>query len=180
MRMKPSQLSKYQAGVGLLEILITLLVLSIGLLGLAALHATGLRQNHSAYLRTQATQLAYDIADRLRSNPQVAEAIRENSGSLANAYDIAIGDVVSGAPTCEGVACTPGQMADYDLSQWKDALAAALPLGDGAFARTGSVVTVTVSWDDSRSGATDCPPDPLPDPFDPNDYLRCFTMSFTP
>ncbi|HZE18056.1 MAG TPA: type IV pilus modification protein PilV, partial [Mycobacterium sp.] len=60
---------RQQAGVGLMEVLITVLVLSIGLLGLAGLQATGLRNNHGSLLRTQATMLAADMADRIRANP---------------------------------------------------------------------------------------------------------------
>ncbi len=57
-----------QSGFSLLEVLIAIVITSIGLLGLAAMQATGLRNNHSAYHRSQATVLAYDIADRMRSN----------------------------------------------------------------------------------------------------------------
>ena len=55
-------------GFTLLEILVALLVLSIGLLGLAGLQTFSLRNNHSAFLRSQAVVLAYDALDRLRSN----------------------------------------------------------------------------------------------------------------
>ncbi len=55
-------------GFTLLEILVAVLVLSIGLLGIAGLQVTGLRFNHSAYARTQATLLAYELADRMRAN----------------------------------------------------------------------------------------------------------------
>ncbi len=57
-----------QTGFSLLEVLIAIVITSIGLLGLAGMQATGLRNNHSAYHRSQATVLAYDIADRMRSN----------------------------------------------------------------------------------------------------------------
>lgn len=59
-------------GLTLVEILVALLVLSIGLLGLAALQTTSLRFNTSAYYRTQATALAYDLSDRMRANRQAA------------------------------------------------------------------------------------------------------------
>lgn len=63
-----------QTGVGLIEILIALLVLSIGLLGLSALQVNATKQSHSLMLRTQAINLAYDIADRLRINGTAAAA----------------------------------------------------------------------------------------------------------
>ena len=56
------------AGFTLIEVLIAMLVLAVGLLGLAGLQATSLRNNQSAYNRSQATQLAYDLADRMRAN----------------------------------------------------------------------------------------------------------------
>ena len=51
-----------QSGFSIVEVLVALFVLSIGLLGLAALQAQGLRFNHDAYVRTQATNAAYDKA----------------------------------------------------------------------------------------------------------------------
>ena len=59
---------KKQQGFTLLEVLIALLVLSIGLLGLAALQTTGLRSNEMASMRTTSTMLAYDISERMRAN----------------------------------------------------------------------------------------------------------------
>ena len=55
-------------GFTLIEVLIAMIVLAVGLLGLAGLQATSLRNNQSAYNRIKATQLAYDIADRMRAN----------------------------------------------------------------------------------------------------------------
>lgn len=56
-----------QTGFTLIEILVTVIVLSIGLLGLAGLQATSFKFNSTAYQRSQATSLAYDIADRIRA-----------------------------------------------------------------------------------------------------------------
>jgi len=61
------------AGFSLLEILITVFILAIGLLGLAALQMTSLKNNHSAQHRTSAVVLAYDIADRMRLNKGTLE-----------------------------------------------------------------------------------------------------------
>ena len=55
-------------GFTLIEVLIAMIILAVGLLGLAGLQATSLRNNQSAYNRSVATQLAYDIADRMRAN----------------------------------------------------------------------------------------------------------------
>ena len=119
------------------EALVALLVLSIGLLGVAALQLTSLRSNHSSSLRSQATLLAYDMVDRMRANRNAA---------LGGAYDIAL-----------AVTPTTGSLALADLARWKGNLLNTLPTGDGSIARTvtGTVTTftVTVRWDDSRGTA---------------------------
>ena len=70
-----------ESGFSLIEVLVALLVLSIGLLGLAALQAQGLRFNHDAYVRTQATNLAYDIVDRMRVNNTALRRIHGRPGA---------------------------------------------------------------------------------------------------
>jgi type IV pilus assembly protein PilV len=121
-----------ERGMTLVEALIALVVLSIGLLGVAALQITSLRNNHSAHVRSQATALAHDISDRMRAN---------RNDALAGAYDVALGGSVAGVT-----------LAATDVSAWKQAIAAALPGGDGAlFIDPASrVVTITIQWDDSR------------------------------
>ncbi len=66
---KNKRWNQRQYGFSLLEVLIALLVLSIGLLGLAGLQTLGLKFNMQSYQRTQAALLAYDIVDRMRANP---------------------------------------------------------------------------------------------------------------
>ncbi len=158
-----------QDGFTLLEVLIALLILSIGLLGLASLQTNGLRSNQMASMRTTATQLANDIADRMRANP---------TGVDAQNYVIATSDadpVIPVGETCEGTTCTASQMATYDLAQWRGAVRA-LPGGTSAIARTvtGTVVThtITVYWDEYRKGisGTNCGPDPTVD-------LRCISLT---
>lgn len=125
-----------QRGFSLLEVLIAVLVLSIGLLGLAALQLTGLKQNQSALFRSHATFQAYQITDRMRANRENAE-----NGD----YNRDIGDA---APTGSTV-------ADLDVSDWLSNLNSVLPAGDGAISINGDVVTVTVQWNDSRAGGGD-------------------------
>jgi type IV pilus assembly protein PilV len=118
----------------MVEALVALLVLSVGLLGVAALQLTSLRSNHSSSLRSQATLLAYDIVDRMRAN---------QSAATAGAYDIALAGTSAG-----------GTVALDDLVRWKQNLSNTLPAGQGAVARTGAGAatkfTITVQWDDSR------------------------------
>jgi len=81
-------------GFTLLEVLIAVVVLSIGLLGLAGLQTTGLRNNQDAYARTQAATLANDMADRIRSNMAGFNAGNYNNTAAYTA-------------TCESSGCTP-------------------------------------------------------------------------
>jgi len=156
-----------QRGFTLLEVLIALLVLSIGLLGLAALQTTGLRSNEMASMRTTSTMLAYDISDRMRANPQ---------GTIDGDYIIDSDPVTGTIPDCTSASstdCTTAELATFDLSQWKTALAQ-LPGGQGDISQaagTPLVNTITVRWDENRTGAigTDCPPQDSTD-------LRCFRL----
>lgn len=119
-----------QRGFTMTEVLVTVLILAIGLLGLAGLQSASLRSNHSAMLRSQATVLAYDIVDRMRANRDAA---------LDGDYDIDLGDTPTGSSMVAG-----------DLIAWKGNLDAMLPAGDGAVERDGTGFTITVQWDDSR------------------------------
>ncbi|MCG5517022.1 MULTISPECIES: type IV pilus modification protein PilV [unclassified Ectothiorhodospira] len=118
------------SGFALIEVLVSAVVLGIGLLGLAALHTQSMQANHSAYLRSQAVNFTYDIADRMRAN---------RSAALSGEYNIAIDATPSG-----------GTLAGDDLVEWKTALAVSLPSGDGSVARDGDLFSITVQWDDSR------------------------------
>jgi type IV pilus assembly protein PilV len=124
-------------GLTLVEIMVALLVLSIGILGLASLQTASLSFSASSYQRTQATVLAYDMADRMRANRLAA---------LNNQYNIALEDPVPacGAPNLEGT------VPQQDISAWRMALACRLPQSTGSITRNGNEFTLTVLWDDSQ------------------------------
>lgn len=120
------------AGFTLLEVLIAVLVLSVGLLGLAGLQATGMKTNHSAYMRSQAVAYGYDILDRMRAN---------RLSALSGTYNIAMGASAPGGTS----------MAQTDLREWKTLIAGHLPSGDASANVNGGIATVVVQWDDSRA-----------------------------
>ena len=123
-------------GFSMLEVLISVLVLSIGLLGLAALHASSLKANHGAYHKSQATYLAYDIVDRMRANRP--EAINES-------YDITL---ATGSLSGSTLAVT-------DVNNWLTTIAGLLPNGDGAIdCNAAGRCQVDVTWNVEREGGT--------------------------
>ena len=137
-----------QKGLSLLEILVTVVILSVGLLGLASMQLQGTQSNQSAWMRSQASFLAYDIIDRMRNNR--ALAINQSS------YKIVLGDKFSTPSTnCTTADCTPAQMAEFDVYEWDTAVKQTLPDGEGEITfETGAsgspIVRITVWWQDSR------------------------------
>lgn len=110
-----------QQGFTLLEVLVAIVVISLGLLGLAGLQVVSLNNNQTAYYRSIATQQAYDMADRVRANL---------AGVKANEYNN-LDNSIPTDPDCVTNACTPAQMADADHAQWNINNQRLLPGGFG-------------------------------------------------
>jgi len=105
-----------QRGFNLIEVLVALVVLSLGLLGLAALQNMGLKLGNESYQRTQATLLVYEMIDRMRANA---------AGVDAGAYQLQYTDpvpILTRDCALGGVACTATEMATYDMNQWLSTL----------------------------------------------------------
>lgn len=128
-------------GFSLVEVMIALLVLSIGLLGLAALQTTGLRFTQQSYQRTQAVILSYDMFDRIRANQE---------GKLLGEYDtVAAGSIPSVALNkCTAGTCTSSEMADWDIANWNTTIAQLLSQGTGEIATDAATAirTITIRW----------------------------------
>ncbi|MBL4583902.1 MAG: type IV pilus modification protein PilV [Pseudomonadales bacterium] len=139
-------IQRKQSGFSLIEVMVTALILSTSMLGIAQLQATSMKNSHDAHFRSTANTLAYEIVDRMRAN-------RTISSTTIN-YAISIGTTIT-ASNCETNSCTPAQLSGYDLEAWKYLLATNLPGGDGAISvaigTTGAEVTVTVQWKDNDS-----------------------------
>lgn len=123
-----------QSGFTLVEAMIALVIFSVGLLGLAGMQMTGIQSNHSSMMRTIATQLSYDLSERIRSNRA--------------------DDYVNPA----------GPVAANDILAWNTMVANQLVSGVGLVApRAGGGVIIRVFWDENRTGANQtarCPPNP--------------------
>ena len=136
-------------GFTLIEVLIAMLVLAIGLLGMAGLQATSLRNNQSAYNRSQATQLAYDISDRMRANTLVA-------ANYVSTF-MAVADATVKVNCLSTTGCSAADMAENDLFELKTALTTALPngvasIGVDTITPNPNLYTITINWDDNRDG----------------------------
>jgi type IV pilus assembly protein PilV len=143
-----SSLSLRNGGFTLVEVLVTLVILSVGLLGVAALHTASLRNNLDSAMRTQASVLAADIADRMRGNRNAA---------VAGDYNLALTDAT---PTLTG---TP-TLAQRDLNAWRTLLGQMLPAGTGAVEvdNATDVCLITVQWGERARQGEDTDGDNAP------------------
>lgn len=117
-----------QRGVSLIEVLIGVLIFTIGLLGLAGLMVVSTRSNHVAYLRTQATFLANNMAERMSANPIGVWSGNYNS----TAYPVAAGSVA-----CDALSpCSAAQVAVHDQQLWSSQLRTFLPNPDASIVCT--------------------------------------------
>ena len=132
---------KQNAGFTLLEVLIALLILSVGLLGLASLQTRGLATGHNAYLRGQAVLLTQDMAERIRAN----------SATSGNEYVVSYDKTSNGSDTCIITSCNSGEMATFDIDQWLKSLQDTLPDGEGLITKDGLNYQITVRWDDTAA-----------------------------
>ncbi|MEM7303995.1 MAG: type IV pilus modification protein PilV [Pseudomonadota bacterium] len=145
-----------QRGFTLFEVLVAVVVFSIGLIGLASLQGYSMSSSYNAHLRTQATALASSIVDRMRANRD--QAVNDN----AYKTDFAANPPNTSIDCSTG--CTPEQMAQMDLLEWKCNLGSysqetfcnglvtqsTLPNGDGEIKDIANgQIEVTVRWSDS-------------------------------
>jgi type IV pilus assembly protein PilV len=148
-----------QAGVTLIESMVALLVVSIGLLGIAALQITAMKQNALALNHSQAVWIGYSMADRIRANVS----------QFSNYAGI---DTDTGySQDCMGAACNNTQMVTADAADWSTHVQN-LPSGRGVITGDASRLAVSVMWDDEGAGATgtNCGNDPQVD-------LTCYTVT---
>ena len=116
-----------QSGFSLLEVLITLVIIAIGMMGFAAMMLSSMKNNRIAMQRSTATFYAYDIIDCMRVN---------RSAALIGSYTLAdFGSLLTGTT-----------VATSDVNQWQTALSTALPSGAGKITFAGNTVTVEIRW----------------------------------
>ncbi len=121
-----------QQGLSLIEILVTLVVVSIGLLGLVSLQFLSMRNANNAFYRQQATFLAEDMLDRIRANS-------------TQTYNVTAGATGS---LCTG-SCSTAAIRDHDIAEWKTSINTTFPdngAGVVTFDAVNNIYTITVSW----------------------------------
>ncbi|HID45279.1 MAG TPA: type IV pilus modification protein PilV [Chromatiaceae bacterium] len=181
---KAPQLSNLNAGFTMIEVLVTVLILSVGILAAALLQLKGMQYASESSFRTQAAYIAQEVVDRIRSDTANPRSIYEdiecwtNSGSGA-VECLKAGTVISTSTT---------DINELDILDWGDRITRSHPLGrvrvchgavttntTGAFDcdDSGDVWTVTIMWDEGRSGATgvNCGADLSVD-------LQCYSVNF--
>jgi type IV pilus assembly protein PilV len=148
-----------QRGIGLIEILITVILLSIGFLAAAQMQMQGMRFSQSAYFQSQAYFLTSDMIDRMRANEK---------GVQMGAYDNIVTSASTVSPDCGTLLCSPAALAQQDLFDWSAKLhsmqgdpnfVASLPSSDPVSARGlvtplgGGVYEVRLEWSEVIDGA---------------------------
>jgi len=147
--------ARREDGFTLIEVLVSLLILSVGLLGLATLQVVGLQNTQGGAQRVRAAFLAYDISDRMRSNPAAVTAGSYNLTAQVTGGMGGMGGAPAVVVDCIGVNanCSSAEIAAFDLDQWQTHLGAYLTNGTGAIATvdagTTSQITVTIQWADA-------------------------------
>jgi len=129
-----------QRGFGLVESLVALVVVSVGMIGIAVLYGQGLSASRTALDRTQAVNLAADMADRIRAN-------RRGGASYGDA---------GGDNNCDAGDCTTAELAAHDVWEWETQVEALLPAGVGTVEYAGTTpptYTISVQWQEPVGGA---------------------------
>lgn len=131
-----------QSGFSLIEAMVSLVVVSVGMIGIASLYGQGLRASSTALFRTHAVNLVADMGDRIRMNREGGPAY---GGAAAN----------NNCTTAGGATCTPAQMAAHDLFEWGARVGQVLPTGVGTVVVVGTTpptYQISVTWDEAGVG----------------------------
>lgn len=154
-----SRLKKKQSGVGMIEVLVAVVVMSIGFLAVAQMQVRGMRYNQSTYVRSQAAMMLKDMTDRMRSNRVGVRGGSYDGLTTANDHTL---------PACitNDVACTPAELAAKDIFEWSVNIyptaaqtnaIAAFPAADaiGKVTNNAGVFDVVVQWTEIIDGSSE-------------------------
>lgn len=140
-----------QGGFSMIEVLISLVLIAVAMLGQAGLQANALRFAKSGALRMQAVFLSNELAERMESN---------KTGAIAGNYVVASASstVLTSATDCMTSACSSSVLAAYDMAEWTARVAATLPSATWQITQTTtgnpSTYSMVLSWQDRRADST--------------------------
>lgn len=160
-----------QRAFTLIEVLVAMVIFSVGLLGLAGLQSLGMTNGQTAFFRTIAMQQAYNMSDRMRNNIPAVDA---------GTFDAVDTSVVALGTNCLTATCTPAALANFDLFEWQANNAAELPQGVGSITRVGSQFVVCVMWNELKVPAPVAVPNctAIPSTYDPTTEFKFYTLRF--
>ncbi|WP_144393279.1 type IV pilus modification protein PilV [Pleionea sediminis] len=149
-------------GLTLIEVLVAVLILGIGLLGVAALQVTSIGSNHSGYLRTQASSIAHELASRIRGAKFVVYNTDATSSDVVAAYTGAPYACENAVTNCNTGSCSIQELRDYDHWEICSRASDLLPDGEVYVDNPASDrIRIAVAWtpvetrEDTGQGSTD-------------------------
>jgi len=147
------KIARQQTGFTLLEVMIAMVIFSIGLLGLAGIQAVAMKNNNTAYLRTIAMQHSYNMADLIRTSTSPTGAVETTFSNVTSALGSEPPDCIVDNATTN---CSSSEMATFDIFHWKKRLASkdGLPSGRGTVTLDvpTSIYEIKIMWDEDRTG----------------------------
>ncbi|MEE4245597.1 MAG: type IV pilus modification protein PilV [Kangiellaceae bacterium] len=145
--MKHSSLIQKQAGISLIEILVTALILGVGLLGVAAMQVTSINSNQEGYFRSQATDIAENVANRMRTARLATYDGNTTLLDVINAYQGAPYACDAAPASCMAANCNAAQLIAYDRWETCDLAQTELPEGEIYVQNVSGIRTrVAVAW----------------------------------
>ncbi len=156
----PDKSVKKQSGISMMEVLITLLILSLGLLGVSSMQFVGSFNNKNALTRTQSVFVAQQMAERLRANKQISQVadgyvapndyFNQNNYNFAtlscagtNSFNCFCLELPNSVPDCISNDCTPSEFAQFDAHEMSCAAVEANPEAE-IFVRCDDKITTDI------------------------------------
>lgn len=161
-----------QAGATLLEVLIAMLLMSVGALAMSTMQAHAIHFSQGSEWRAKATLLTHDLGDRMRANATTPDK--------AAAYAVTFDQPADNqAPSCQGsTPCNFAEMAEADVREWRQRLATSLPQGRGHIEPLDHRIDLWVIWEEPDTGSAQaqdaCPAHVIHTP-----QTRCFYTQLT-
>ncbi|WOH39168.1 type IV pilus modification protein PilV [Thalassotalea fonticola] len=153
----------YSNGFSLMEVLITMIIISFGMLGLAKLQLNAMVEVQSASYANKAANFTQQMSEIIAANP-----------SALNSYQLSSAQQITSPINCRASTCSGAELAMYDLKLWQNNVSKSLPSGQAEVVISSNKAKIIVRWDQSRNGSTglNCPQ------LSSND-LECTTLTRT-